>query len=261
MKKTVLKLKSMLIDFEKKILARFSESGRLVVFVVGIAIIAVSFIFAGFVIHEKINARQSVESSLEEAKQSLSVLASPSETAPAAPPQVSDDEVSEPVASASPSPEPTLDIVKKSTGEIIGYMTFDSIVDKGKPREVPIIEGTDDKLLDKGAGLHELFSYPGEKGNCLIFGHRTSVFKNFDKLNINDRIKITTYYGVFVYKIIDMQVVEPMDPIMFKIYDEPVLTLVTCYPFVYVGHAPDRYVVIGTLESQKELIPDINESS
>lgn len=131
----------------------------------------------------------------------------------------------------------------KKTNNILGIMVFQSLSN----RKVPVIEGADAQQLAKGAGHHDRTSQPGAVGNCLIFGHRNTVFHGFGGLKTGDTILFQTPAATYTYKIINMMVANPNDPVMFKAYDQAILTLVTCYPFNYVGAAPQRYVVIAQL--------------
>ncbi len=227
---------------------------RKAIFITGIVIVIAALFLIGYSIYDMIDSEELVESSLNEAKQFTAASLAPSPPVPLHSPQESDNVMinsslsPSPSPPPSPSPTPAISAEKARKGHVIGYITFNTILYNDKPREVPIIEGTANAQLKKGAGHYEGFPYPGEGGNCPIFGHRTTVFKDFDKLEIGDSIEIKTSYGDFTYSIIDMQIAEPMAPLMFKVYDDPVLTLITCYPFIYAGHAPKRYIVICSLE-------------
>lgn len=129
--------------------------------------------------------------------------------------------------------------------KVLGVIVFDSLGGS----KVPIVEGASPSSLRLGAGHHSNSALPGESNNCLIFGHRDTVFKRLEKLKTGERIVIITQSGEFNYKIERMKVVEPNDPLIVKTYGSPMLTLVTCYPFNYIGSAPQRYVVVASLVS------------
>lgn len=133
----------------------------------------------------------------------------------------------------------------KSSNNIsgLGIIVFNSLDGK----RIPLVNGATPAALRYGAGHHPKSAQPGGKNNCLIFGHRDTVFKSLKYLSVGDTITIITKNGKFTYQIEQLKVVEPNDPIIFKTYTRPMLTLVTCYPFVYVGHAPQRYVVVASL--------------
>ncbi len=208
-----------------------TKKHKLVLLITGIALILAALIFIALAAYNILTGEALVGENLTEAKKLVEEFKQ-TEKLP-----------SEPVESggqASAGILAPLKVEKKPVGNVLGELIFNSLDN----REVPIIEGAEPAQLSAGAGHHIATVYPGQEGNCLIFGHRNTVFKGFNKLKIGDTIQILTEYGSFDYIIRDMQVVLPLDSIMYKDYETPVLTLVTCYPFGYVGHAPKRYVVI-----------------
>lgn len=121
---------------------------------------------------------------------------------------------------------------------------------------VPVFHGDSETQLLKGAGHFNGSRYPGEGSNVVIAGHRNSVFKNLKKVSKGDIIILTTTYSKYVYKISEIKVVEGTDKSIVQPLNSEKLTLYTCYPFVYIGNAPNRYVVISDLiegTSVKEL--------
>ena len=214
--------------------SRKTKKRRLILLIAGIALIIAALAFIGQAVYNILDANFETEESLAEAKQMIQEMSLPEdETASAAP---SGAEAS---VSVSPADVPG-PLVNRKAGDVLGIIVFDTL----NNREVPIIEGAKPAQLKKGAGHHPDMSYPGQAGNCLLFGHRNTVFRDFGDLKKGDTIQIKTEYGTFTYEISDMQVTFPLDPLMFKGYSEPMLTLVTCYPFHYVGAAPKRYVVV-----------------
>lgn len=113
---------------------------------------------------------------------------------------------------------------------------------------IPIIEGTSDKDLENGAGHYEDSLLPGENGNSIIFGHRDTVFKRLGEVKLKDLITVETSVGKFIYEIVDIRITIPTEEELIKTYNEPILTLITCYPFIYIGHAPKRFVVTAKLK-------------
>lgn len=117
-----------------------------------------------------------------------------------------------------------------------------------KTKEIlPLIEGTSDKDLRRGAGHFTSTVLPGEDGNSSIFGHRDGIFRTLKNVAVGDIFIVETEAGVLYFKVADTKIVYPDDEIILKKYSDPTVTLVTCYPFYYVGSAPKRYVVIGKL--------------
>ncbi|MBU3110164.1 class D sortase [Clostridium lacusfryxellense] len=127
-------------------------------------------------------------------------------------------------------------------GEIMG-----KILIKNTKEEIPIIQGTDEKDLLKGSGHYLSSSLPGIEGNCIIFGHRDGVFSGLKKVALSDMIVIETYTGTFSYTIYETKIVKPDDKYISEKDKKSTLTLVTCYPFSYIGDAPERFVVKAEL--------------
>lgn len=128
--------------------------------------------------------------------------------------------------------------------EYTGILVFESLGN----RKVAVLEGADERNLDKGAVHHSRSSPPGKVGNCVIYGHRNTVFRGFGGLQTGDIIRMEAPGEAFTYKIQSMSVVEPGDPVIFKAYSQKIMTLVTCYPFNFAGAAPKRYIVICILQ-------------
>jgi sortase A len=126
---------------------------------------------------------------------------------------------------------------------LMGVLVFDGL----GGRRVPVINGASARDLNRGAGHHPRTSLPGRSGNCVIFGHRNTVFSGFGRLQVGDRVRFEGKRKTYTYQITCMKVVSPDEPSIFAVYKEPVLTLVTCYPFNYVGSAPNRYMVVCKL--------------
>jgi sortase A len=88
---------------------------------------------------------------------------------------------------------------------------------------------------------------PGEKDNCVLSGHRDTVFAGLGKLKKGDLVIARTSAGAFTYRITGIRIVRSNDRTVIVPTDHAVLTLSTCYPFNYVGNAPKRYVLIADL--------------
>ncbi len=112
---------------------------------------------------------------------------------------------------------------------------------------VPVLEGTDDLTLDRGVG-HIAGTAPlGEPGNIGIAGHRDGFFRVLKDIHVGDTIDVHTQRGRSRYVVDEIQIVSPDDVSVLAPRAEPSLTLVTCYPFYFVGSAPSRYIVHATL--------------
>lgn len=110
-----------------------------------------------------------------------------------------------------------------------------------------VLEGSTDDILDKAAGHIEGTALPGEAGNVGIAGHRDTTFRAVRNLKVGDSILLRTKKGVFDYRIASTEIVAPDAVWVLDPTDRPVLTLVTCYPFNFIGHAPKRYIVKANL--------------
>ena len=108
---------------------------------------------------------------------------------------------------------------------------------------VIVLEGTDDHTLQLGAGHVEHSAFPGELGNLGIAGHRDTFFRPLKDIRQNDRITMTTPAGSYEYRVQSIQIVKPTDTRVLAPSSRFSLTLVTCYPFYFVGGAPDRFIV------------------
>ncbi|WP_200410814.1 class D sortase [Virgibacillus salexigens] len=110
--------------------------------------------------------------------------------------------------------------------------------------DLPIVEGTDEDELEKGVGHYEGTAYPKQKDQIVLSGHRDTVFRRMGELTVGDHLTIQVPYGDFTYRITDTKVVDADNrSIIMSTAPKEVLTLTTCYPFSYVGNAPDRYII------------------
>jgi sortase A len=109
--------------------------------------------------------------------------------------------------------------------------------------EVPVLPGTDDHTLDRAAGHIEDTAQPGMDGNSGIAGHRDGFFRGLKDITPGDMIELDTLQGTDVYRVERTWVVKPEDVSVLDPTPTPALTLVTCYPFYFVGSAPERFIV------------------
>jgi len=127
-------------------------------------------------------------------------------------------------------------------GEAIGSLSIPALKQK-----FPVVEGTGDDDLKRGVGHFSQSVLPGEQDNCVLSGHRDTVFASLGKLKVGDRLIAQTTAGTFTYKIRRIRIVHKDDTTIIVPTDHAVLTVSTCYPFHFVGAAPDRYVLIADL--------------
>ena len=108
---------------------------------------------------------------------------------------------------------------------------------------VMIVDGDDLATLKRAAGHLPDTPLPWEFGNSAVAAHRDSFFRHLEDIRLNDRLILTTPHGTFRYEVAKLRVVDPDDLSVLAQTGRSSLTLVTCYPFRYVGPAPRRFVV------------------
>jgi sortase A len=143
---------------------------------------------------------------------------------------------------AAPSPSPSL-----SAGTVIGRLEAPSV-----KMSAAVLEGSDDTTLRRGAGHIEDTPFPGQAGNVGIAGHRDTVFRPLRNIQVGDALQLTTADSLYRYRISKTLIVGPDDVYVLDPTKEPTLTLVTCFPFEYVGHAPKRFIVQAQLVGEEK---------
>lgn len=134
--------------------------------------------------------------------------------------------------------ELTVDDFQFEVGDVIGNLYIPKL-----DRELPIIEGTDPEELEKGVGHLRESALPTQNDQILLSGHRDTVFRNFDQLELGDTFVIKLPYGTFEYEIYDTEIVSADDTTVIRsTAPDEILTVTTCYPFYYIGNAPERFV-------------------
>ncbi len=109
--------------------------------------------------------------------------------------------------------------------------------------------GSDARTLQLAVGHIPGTAFPGEQGNVGLAGHRDTFFRRLRDIRPDDEIRLVTPDGTYVYRVERTNVVNPRDVWVLDATAQPTLTLVTCYPFTYVGSAPQRFIVRAGLES------------
>jgi sortase A len=123
-------------------------------------------------------------------------------------------------------------------GDVLGRMDI--------PRlgvSVAVLQGTSPRMLRLGAGHIGGTPLPGEAGNSGIAGHRDTFFRELKDIRGHDEIQFQTSTGLFHYEVDWVKVVGPNDISVLEPSSQAALTLVTCYPFYFLGAAPKRFVV------------------
>jgi sortase A len=108
-----------------------------------------------------------------------------------------------------------------------------------------ILHGVSDPVLSRAAGHIPGTVRPGAEGNSAIAAHRDSFFRGLKDIRSGDEITVTRPDGIFTYRVTATEVVEPEDIHVLDPTSDARLTLVTCYPFNYVGAAPQRFIVVA----------------
>ena len=106
-----------------------------------------------------------------------------------------------------------------------------------------VLEGTGERTLQRGVGHVERTAFPGERGNVALAAHRDTYFGKLGGLENGDMILIRTSEGTYAYQVEKTLIVPPTRGDLLNQMREPTLTLVTCYPFRWIGPAPKRFVV------------------
>jgi sortase A len=106
-----------------------------------------------------------------------------------------------------------------------------------------ILEGVDTKTLRRAVGHIPGTAFPGQRGNVVLAGHRDTFFRALRNVRAGDEITLETLDGSYRYLVDFTQVVAPEDTEVLNGSDDATLTLVTCYPFSFVGPAPQRFIV------------------
>jgi sortase A len=139
-------------------------------------------------------------------------------------------------------------------GEIVGRLAIPRLNVRAMVRE-----GTGERTLGLALGHIPGTALPGQKGNIGVAGHRDTLFRALKDVAANDEITFETPHDTFVYRVENTRIVKPEDVQVLDPGPTRELTLVTCYPFEYVGSAPDRFIVKAKLISDTAGDNDIHE--
>ena len=144
-------------------------------------------------------------------------------------------------AKASPVPAP-------AAGVLLGRLEAPTV-----KLSTAVLEGSDDATLSRGSGHIEDTPFPGQPGNVGIAGHRDTTFRALRNIHIGDALEFKTADHLYRYRISKTWIVGPDDVYVLDPTPQPALTLVTCYPFEFVGHAPRRFIVRAELSGEENL--------
>jgi sortase A len=200
----------MTIDAQRLRFVRWLRRLELVLLVLAVAAL-------GWVVREQVSASRDQADWAQELESRLAAA----ETAPAA-------------LATSPRPAPS----QSQPSGVIGRIEI--------PRlrlSVMTREGADAGTLRRAVGHVPSTALPGQGGNAAFAGHRDTFFRKLRDIRRGDEIVFTTAAGRHRYVVSELRVVDPRDVSVLEPTAHPVLTLVTCYPFNYIGSAPERFIV------------------
>jgi len=130
-----------------------------------------------------------------------------------------------------------------ATGELIGRVDIPRL-----KLSAAVAEGDDEKTLGKAIGHLPDTPLPWQRhGNVALAAHRDGLFRPLEKIRLNDDVRIVTSRGEYHYRVTKTQIVDPDDVWVLAPTPAPTITLITCYPFSFVGNAPQRFIVQGEL--------------
>jgi sortase A len=132
----------------------------------------------------------------------------------------------------------TVALLPDLTGGLIGRLEIARL-----GISVMVMEGTSSRTLRLAAGHISGTSLPGQPGNIGVSGHRDTFFRPLRNIRQNDFITLTTPLGSYHYRVVGTSVLDPSDVHVLDGDANQILTLVTCYPFYFVGSAPERFIV------------------
>ncbi|MFD1849042.1 class D sortase [Oceanobacillus bengalensis] len=141
-------------------------------------------------------------------------------------------------ASSSDSSLEEAESFSPATGETVGVLHIPKLGE-----DLAIVEGTDEDDLARGVGHYKGTAHPRQGEQIVLSGHRDTVFRRMGELEIGDIFTIKLPHGEFSYEITKTQIVDADDRTIIRPQGKEVLTVTTCYPFDFIGDAPDRYIL------------------
>ena len=132
---------------------------------------------------------------------------------------------------------------EEQAGAVMGLLEIPSL-----DLEVPLYDGASELHMNLGIARIDGTARPGEDGNLGIAGHRDGFFRVLKDIKFGDELLLTTMAGVQTYRVEELQIVDPSAIEVLNDRGKATITLVTCYPFYFVGHAPERFIVHATLQ-------------
>jgi sortase A len=154
--------------------------------------------------------------------------------------------------SAAVNGSPTPPVVRN--GDLVGRLVIPRLNLRAMVRE-----GAGEDTLDVALGHIPGTAWPGQNGNVGVAGHRDTLFRALRRIAAKDRIQFQTFTATYEYEVESTGIVAPQNVGVLAPGGHPEITLVTCYPFHYVGPAPDRFVVKARLVSQGPPTEDVSQ--
>lgn len=196
---------------------------------IALTIAALCVAFAAFTLAEQSYYRAAARALSASVRAHATDNPTPPSTSPTAPavPAETDVAIAAPAAPSAPAAAPGL------LGElVVPHLRIATAV----------VEGDDAAALRRGAGHLRGTAMPGDGGNVVLAGHRDTVFRRLGELQRGDRLRLTTARGIFDYRVSRTLLVRPRDTWVVR-RSAAALTLITCYPFNWIGSAPERWIV------------------
>ena len=135
-----------------------------------------------------------------------------------------------------------------------------AVLEIGKVKiRVPVFDGTDDLTLNRGVGRIVGTAMPGTEGNVGIAGHRDGFFRGLKDISVGDEVDLIMATERATYVVDQIEIVSPADIRVLKPRSTSSLTLVTCYPFYFLGDAPQRFIVHASITSRRPLVGPGNQ--
>ncbi|KAA0547614.1 class D sortase [Bacillus sp. BGMRC 2118] len=131
---------------------------------------------------------------------------------------------------------------RPNEGDVIGNLTIPSL-----DFSVPIFYGSSENELRKGVGHYMKSGLPGENRHIVLTGHRDTIFRKLEHIKKDELIWIEMKNGTYQYKINKINIVDQDDRTILVEKPVETLTLITCYPFQYIGNAPERFIISAKL--------------
>lgn len=141
-------------------------------------------------------------------------------------------------ASESPVTPSTGKTRRSGAGALVGAIVIPRL-----ELSAAILDGVDATTLRRGVGHVPGTAYPGDKGNVVLAAHRDTFFRKLQMIRVGDKVRLVRGGKQAEYEVDDIEIVRPEQTEVMSPTSGKRLTLITCYPFQYVGNAPERYVV------------------